>query len=151
MRWHFVTLLASIIFTGAAIAAPLEIEAINEAQLHLPLPPKNRINPILIKAQVLLDRAHFSPGEIDGEVGDNFKKALAAFAAAQGLHSNGELTAELWEKLTGELRKSKMAGPDAANVLSACVIGRPGLRCRCRSRARASLRTRRQGPCIELF
>ena len=58
------------------------------------------INPTLIKAQVLLDRAHFSPGEIDGKFGDNFKKALMAFAAAQGFNSKGELTDEIWQKLT---------------------------------------------------
>src|SRR5512135_3512172 len=100
MRWNFVVLLFFIILAGAAVAQPLEIETINNAQLHLPLPAKERINPILIKAQLLLDRAHFSPGEIDGKFGDNFKKALIAFAAAQGLNSRGELTDQMWQKLT---------------------------------------------------
>ena len=100
MRWNFVVLLFFIILAGAAVAEPLEIETINNAQLHLPLPAKEGINPILIKAQLLLDRAHFSPGEIDGKFGDNFKKALIAFAAAQGLNSRGELTDQMWQKLT---------------------------------------------------
>lgn len=100
MRWNFVVLLFFIILAGAAVAEPLEIETINNAQLHLPLPAKERINPTLIKAQLLLDRAHFSPGEIDGKFGDNFKKALIAFAAAQGLNSRGELTDQMWQKLT---------------------------------------------------
>lgn len=100
MRWNFVVLLFFIILAGAAVAEPLEIETINNAQLHLPLPAKERINPILIKTQLLLDRAHFSPGEIDGKFGDNFKKALIAFAAAQGLNSRGELTDQMWQKLT---------------------------------------------------
>ena len=100
MRWHLAILFAFIVFAGLATAAPLQIDAINQAQLHLPLPAKERINPVLIKAQVLLDRAHFSPGEIDGKFGDNFKKALVAFAAAQGLNSKGELTDEIWQKLT---------------------------------------------------
>jgi lipoprotein-anchoring transpeptidase ErfK/SrfK len=97
MRWHCATVFAFLVLAGWAGAAPLEIDSVNEAQLQLRA--KDRINPTLIKAQVLLDRAHFSPGEIDGKFGDNFKKALMAFAAAQGFNSKGELTNEIWQKL----------------------------------------------------
>jgi peptidoglycan hydrolase-like protein with peptidoglycan-binding domain len=100
MRLHCVTVFAFLVLAGSAGAAPLEIGAVNEAQLQFPLRENERINPILIKAQILLDRAHFSPGEIDGKFGDNLKKALLAFAATQGLNSKGELTDEIWQKLT---------------------------------------------------
>ena len=40
---------------------------------------------LLIKAQVILDRAHFSPGVIDGRDGSNFRRALSAFEAANNI------------------------------------------------------------------
>ena len=58
------------------------------------------MNPAVVKAQILLDRARFSPGEIDGKAGENFKKALLAFEAEQGLPSTGQLNEEVWQKLT---------------------------------------------------
>ena len=84
---------------GSATAAPLDIQAVNDAQWPPARTVKGQIAPILVKAQVLLDRARFSPGEIDGKSGDNFRKALTAFAAGKGLNSAGELTEDVWRAL----------------------------------------------------
>jgi len=55
---------------------------------------------VLIKAEVLLDRAHFGPGSIDGKDGQNLRQAVSAFEAAHGLNPDGKLDAEVWRQLT---------------------------------------------------
>lgn len=58
----------------------------------------------LIRLEVLLDRAHFSPGVIDGKDGSNLKLAMAAYAQANG---GGAATPEaLTDKLVASDKQS---------------------------------------------
>jgi lipoprotein-anchoring transpeptidase ErfK/SrfK len=54
----------------------------------------------IVKAEILLDRAVFSPGVIDGRDGDNFKKALSAYQNANDLDRSGTLDQQTWNSLT---------------------------------------------------
>jgi lipoprotein-anchoring transpeptidase ErfK/SrfK len=56
--------------------------------------------PAVLRAQVLLDRAKFSPGEIDGTPGENLRQAIAAYEEAKGLPVDGQLDQAVFDKLT---------------------------------------------------
>lgn len=80
----------------------------------------------VLKAQVLLDRAGFSPGVIDARGGENFGKALTAFQSRHGLDPNGKLDEATWAKLMAtspepvvmeyEISAADVKGPFVANI-----------------------------------
>jgi lipoprotein-anchoring transpeptidase ErfK/SrfK len=94
-----VILAGLFLVTCPASAKSLDAEAVNKAQFDVSFASKKAISPLVIKAEILLARAHFSPGEISGRPGENLNKAIAAFAEAQG-KATKKLDRELWDKLS---------------------------------------------------
>ena len=115
-------------------------EAVNAAMFDgNPLPEEGQ-SPIVLKLQVLLDRAGFSPGVIDGVMGDNVEKAIIATEFVAGLPQDGLLDAEVWNVLQ-PLARDSGAGriPDHGGRSRRAVRSRSPLRL-CRAREAAAQR-----------
>jgi lipoprotein-anchoring transpeptidase ErfK/SrfK len=97
----FVATIFTVWLAFPAMGAGLDAAAINNAEYRSKPSAEDKIDAVIVKAQVLLDRARFSPGEIDGKLGENAQKALRAFAEAKGLTSDKALTPEVWTALAG--------------------------------------------------
>lgn len=83
--------------TKHAKPAGLTIEAVNAAGTQPRNAGTSRV--ALLRAQILLDRAHFSSGEIDAATGSNLKKSVAAFQKQNDLNPTGVLDQPTWQVL----------------------------------------------------
>ena len=90
----------ALLLAGNAFASSkaLNFDAVNDSALLDPVGGKASAAAVL-RAQILLQRAHFSVGEIDAGFGSNTRKAIAAYQARQGLTATGVLDAASWAAL----------------------------------------------------
>ena len=79
MTFKFKTLLCLVASAAIFLGTSTSIAA------NRPTPSVRSIGPTELEMQVLLDRANFSSGEIDGKGGKNSREALAAFQTARGI------------------------------------------------------------------
>ena len=124
-------LASAALLGGFAPARAAPPEALTQAGIDgatfAPLPdaPGRAPVPAVVKAEVLLDRARFSPGVIDGIDGENFRRALAAYQRQTGLPVTGRLDRASWDRLTtgapaplktADVTRAEADGPFTAQI-----------------------------------
>ena len=93
MRWQVwagVLVWSLATLPGGAHAQALKAQQIVEAKVGGAANPRA----LAAKVQILLDRAHFSPGVIDGRMGENVENALATFRDANHLQGKDKAVDE---------------------------------------------------------
>ncbi|MBR0806794.1 L,D-transpeptidase family protein [Bradyrhizobium japonicum] len=86
----------------------MKAPAIDTAEPSKKTLTNDKPTPAGVRLQVLLDRAHFSPGEIDGKFGENVKKALRAYEEAQQLPPSDDVSSDVWGMLAADGRAVTM-------------------------------------------
>lgn len=84
-----------------ASAPAIDPAAVNNPATAEPVRPGSSKSATL-RAQILLARAHFSCGEIDGRYGANLRGAIADFQASRGLPASGVVDGPTWKALNAD-------------------------------------------------
>ncbi len=128
MRIRYLSAIALLCTTSSAWSAQqavtpakiaLTAETVNDVKLVQPVGPKSK-GAAVLRAQILLDRAYFSPGEIDASYGENVRKAIIGFQKSNGITPTGNVDEATWAALnraglpvliTYKLTEKDVSGP----------------------------------------
>lgn len=91
--------------SSAVASETLDFDTFNAAA-DAPVLKMGSRSAAVARAQILLDRAWFSPGEIDGGFGKNMQRMVKAYQRSNGLKESGLMDADTWKSL-------REASPDA--------------------------------------
>jgi len=101
LRKHLISLLLLFLASPAGSSQQLSEQAINTATPKgWSEGKKDHADPLIVRVQILLDRADISPGVIDGLPGDNLTKAIRAFEQREGIRPRGRLDDQFWTALS---------------------------------------------------
>jgi lipoprotein-anchoring transpeptidase ErfK/SrfK len=108
--------------------ADLKVDAVNAATFTTDAESIHGASALILKTQVLLDRAGASPGVIDSYDGENVAKAVAAVETVLNLPVDGHLDPQVWAALGGDrapavlieyiISKEDTAGPFVQEIPS---------------------------------
>src|SRR3954462_3431669 len=114
------------VHTRKLAAPPFTTAATNDATKRPVLKSGSKSGSAILRAQILLDRAHCSPGEIDGRFGSNTRLAVTEFNLAHGIAAGSNVTAATWDALNKDVAPVMVAYTlTAADVAGPFVVNPP--------------------------
>ncbi len=146
MRWHWVTFALFLFVTGLCAEGHHGANALSRKghanRVVQPQPPSydpaaiaNPNQPdtaegdrgsAVLRIQILLGRAHFSSGVLDGQFGTNLKRTVAAYQAKQHIPHDGVVNAATWAALNRDMAPPLVSYAIAADDLKGPWVNVPG-------------------------
>ena len=94
------TLALAGVVKAASLQGKINSQAMQQAQTVAP----GATGPSVMRAQILLDRARFSPGEIDSRYGDDLAIAINGYQEKHNLKVTGTIDSDMWKLLNADRR-----------------------------------------------
>lgn len=124
---------AALAFVASTLlGAAFDPGAINSPSTKDPVGPDCN-GAAVVRAEILLDRAHFSPGEITGRYNPNLRIAIFGYQSAHKLRMTGMVDAPTWQALNSDseralidytLRPEDVKGPFQKTPLTIAAMAR---------------------------